>query len=147
MTSNLGSQLIMDMANRDFEDVRNAVTGVLREHFRPEFLNRVDEVIVFKQLTREQLARIVDIQLERLRQRLAERKIGLEVSEAAKELLGERGWDPVYGARPLKRTIQRLVQDPLPLRMLEGEFHEGDAIRVDADGGQLTFVKAREAAA
>jgi ATP-dependent Clp protease ATP-binding subunit ClpB len=146
MTSNLGSQVIQDMSNREFEAVREAVMGVLRDHFRPEFLNRVDEIIVFRQLSREQLAAIVDIQLSRLERRLAERRITLEVTKAARELLAERGWDPVYGARPLKRTIQRAVQDPLALQMLQGEFHDGDRIRVDAADGQLTFGKAEKAA-
>jgi ATP-dependent Clp protease ATP-binding subunit ClpB len=142
MTSNLGGQLIRDLASRDFEEVREAVMEVLREHFRPEFLNRVDEVIVFRSLTREQLAAIVDIQLSRLEERLAERKLGLHVTEAARDLLAERGWDPVYGARPLKRTIQRLVQDELALRLLRGEFAEGDTVEVDAEGGGLVFRRA-----
>jgi ATP-dependent Clp protease ATP-binding subunit ClpB len=139
MTSNLGSQVIQEMAGRDFDQVSEQVMEVLRNHFRPEFLNRVDEVIVFKPLTREQLTKIVDIQLEGLERRLAERKITLQVTPAARELLGERGWDPVYGARPLKRTIQRLVQDPLAMRILEAEFHDGDTIRVDAEGAGLKF--------
>jgi ATP-dependent Clp protease ATP-binding subunit ClpB len=147
MTSNLGSQIIQDMANRDFEEVQKAVLGVLRDHFRPEFLNRVDEVIVFKPLTQDQLARIVEIQLANLQKRLAERKIQLRVTEAAKKLLVERGWDPVYGARPLKRTIQRLVQDPLAMRLLEGEFNDGDRIVVDVENGELTFEKAETVAA
>jgi ATP-dependent Clp protease ATP-binding subunit ClpB len=147
MTSNLGSQVIQDMANRPFDEVQRAVMGVLREHFRPEFLNRVDEVIVFKPLTQEQLAEIVDIQLANLEKRLADRKIQLQVTDAAKRLLAERGWDPVYGARPLKRTIQRLVQDPLAMRILEGEFKEGDQIVVDVEGGEITFAKARAGAA
>ena len=117
--------------------------GVLREHFRPEFLNRVDEVIVFRPLTREQLASIVDIQVARLVRRLAERKIGLELTEAARALLAERGRDPVYGARPLKRTIQRLVQDELATRLLRGEFTEGDTVVVDVSGGELTFTAVR----
>jgi ATP-dependent Clp protease ATP-binding subunit ClpB len=140
MTSNLGSQLIQELAERRaWTDVREAAMGVLREHFRPEFLNRVDEVIVFKPLTRDQLAAIVDIQVERLRRRLAERKIGLVLTDGARALLAERGWDPVYGARPLKRTIQRLVQDPLAMRLLQGEFAEGDTVVVDAEDGELTF--------
>jgi ATP-dependent Clp protease ATP-binding subunit ClpB len=147
MTSNLGGQVIQDMANRPFDEVQRAVMGVLREHFRPEFLNRVDEVIVFKPLTQEQLAEIVDIQLANLEKRLADRKIQLQVTDAAKRLLAERGWDPVYGARPLKRTIQRLVQDPLAMRILEGEFKEGDQIVVDVEGGEITFAKARAGAA
>jgi ATP-dependent Clp protease ATP-binding subunit ClpB len=144
MTSNLGSQQIQELAERrPWSDVREVATTVLREHFRPEFLNRVDEVIVFKPLTREQLAAIVDIQLERLRRRLAERKIGLVLTDAARALLAERGWDPVYGARPLKRTIQRLVQDELATRLLRGEFAEGDTVEIDAADGELTFAAAR----
>jgi ATP-dependent Clp protease ATP-binding subunit ClpB len=111
----------------------------LRDRFRPEFLNRVDEVVVFEALTREQLADIVELQLARLRERLAERKLSLEVTEEAKELLAEEGWDPAYGARPLKRAIQRLVENPLALRLLEGDFAEGDVVRVDALDGELAF--------
>ena len=143
MTSNLGGQLIQEMAGRDFEEIRDAVMAVLRDHFKPEFLNRVDEVIVFRALTKEQLASIVDIQLRRLEKRLAERKIALVVTDGARELLAERGWDPVYGARPLKRAIQRLVQDPLAMQMLEGTFVEGDTIEVDARGGELVFSRAK----
>ena len=114
--------------------------GVLRDHFRPEFLNRVDDIIVFKPLTQDQLGAIVDIQLQRLQKRLGERKIALKVTEAARKLLIERGWDPVYGARPLKRTIQRMVQDPLAMQLLEGKFGEGDVIVVRPDGkGGLEF--------
>jgi ATP-dependent Clp protease ATP-binding subunit ClpB len=142
MTSNLGSQQIQEMANRDFEDVQAAVQQVLRDNFRPEFLNRVDETIVFRSLTKEQLAEIVDIQVTWLQKRLAERKLGLSLTEAARRLLAERGWDPVYGARPLKRTIQRLVQDPLAMRLLEGDFAEGDSVEVDVEGGGLRFRKA-----
>jgi ATP-dependent Clp protease ATP-binding subunit ClpB len=146
MTSNLGSQLIQEMAERRaWDEVREAAMNALREHFRPEFLNRVDEVIVFRPLTREQLAAIVDVQVERLRRRLAERKIGLALTPAANALLAERGWDPAYGARPLKRTIQRLVQDALATRLLRGEFAEGDTVEVDAQGGELAFTAARTA--
>jgi len=143
MTSNLGGQLIQEMANRPFDEVREAVMGVLRDHFRPEFLNRVDDIIVFKPLTQDQLGAIVDIQLARLQKRLDERKIILVLTEPARRLLIERGWDPVYGARPLKRTIQRLVQDPLAMQLLEGQFSDGDVIDVDARGGELVFAKAR----
>jgi len=143
MTSNLGSQLIQELSERKaWSDVREAAMGVLRDHFRPEFLNRVDEVIIFRPLTREQLAAIVDIQVDQLRKRLAERKIGLVLTDAARALLAERGWDPVYGARPLKRTIQRMVQDQLAMRLLRGEFGEGDTIRVDAADGELIFARA-----
>jgi ATP-dependent Clp protease ATP-binding subunit ClpB len=143
MTSNLGSQLIQEMSNRPFEEVRDAVMGVLRDHFRPEFLNRVDEIVVFKPLSQEQLSAIVNIQLQRLQKRLDERKIRLVVTDAARKLLIERGWDPVYGARPLKRAIQRMVQDPLAMQLLEGKFGEGDAVEVDSAGGELTFQKAK----
>jgi len=142
MTSNLGSQAIQEMSGQDFEKVRNAVMAVLRDHFRPEFLNRIDEVIVFKPLTEDQLTAIVDIQLKRLENRLAERRVQLVVTDAARKLLAQRGWDPVYGARPLKRAIQRLVQDPLAMMLLEGKFSEGDTVTVDAKGGELTFTKA-----
>jgi ATP-dependent Clp protease ATP-binding subunit ClpB len=112
---------------------------VVQGYFRPEFINRVDEIIVFRQLTRDQLAQIVEIQLGQLQRRLSERKIQLQVTQAAKELLAERGWDPVYGARPLKRTIQRLLADPLAVLILEGRFREGDTVRVDVEDGELQF--------
>jgi ATP-dependent Clp protease ATP-binding subunit ClpB len=114
----------------------------LTEHFRPEFLNRIDEIVVFKPLSREQLGEIVELQLTRLRERLAERGLGLELTDEAKELVAEAGWDPTYGARPLKRALQRLVENPLALRLLEGEFAEGDTVRVDARDGELVFEKA-----
>jgi ATP-dependent Clp protease ATP-binding subunit ClpB len=119
----------------------------MREFFRPEFLNRIDEVVEFRPLTREQLGEIVDLQLERLRERLAERGLGLELTGAAKEHLAEAGWDPTYGARPLKRALQRMVENPLALRLLEGEFAEGDAVRVDLADGELGFTKAPAAEA
>ena len=118
----------------------------LRERFRPEFLNRIDEIVEFKPLSRDQIAEIVELQLERLRRRLAERQITLELTDAAKEALAEAGWDPAYGARPLKRAIQRLVENPLALRLLEGDFADGDTIRIDAHGDELVFVKAEAAA-
>jgi ATP-dependent Clp protease ATP-binding subunit ClpB len=114
----------------------------LRDRFRPEFLNRVDEIVEFKPLSRDQIAEIVDLQLARLRDRLAERGITLELTDAAKEALAEAGWDPAYGARPLKRAIQRFVENPLALRLLDGEFADGDTLRVDAQNGELVFVKA-----
>jgi ATP-dependent Clp protease ATP-binding subunit ClpB len=117
----------------------------MRETFRPEFLNRIDEIVVFEPLTREQIGEIVELQLERLRARLAERGLSLELTDAAKEQLAEAGWDPTYGARPLKRAIQRLVENPLALRLLEGEFEEGDTVRVDAQNGELVFEKATAA--
>jgi ATP-dependent Clp protease ATP-binding subunit ClpB len=114
----------------------------MREIFRPEFLNRIDEIIEFHPLTREQLAEIVELQLVRIRDRLAARGISIELTDAAKEYLAEAGWDPTYGARPLKRALQRLVENPLALRLLEGEFEEGDTVRVDVENGELDFEKA-----
>jgi ATP-dependent Clp protease ATP-binding subunit ClpB len=118
----------------------------LRDRFRPEFLNRVDEVVSFEPLTRDQLGEIVELQLARLRGRLAERRIELDVTDAAKELLAEEGWDPAYGARPLKRAIQRLVENPLALELLEGRFSEGDTVLVEARDGDLVFEHAETAA-
>ncbi len=115
------------------------VLGALRDHFPPEFLNRVDEIVVFHSLSREQLREIVDIQLANLDKRLADRKITVTFTDAAKDLLIADGYDPVYGARPLKRTIQRRVLDPLALKILEGEFREGDAFTVDAEGDRIAF--------
>jgi ATP-dependent Clp protease ATP-binding subunit ClpB len=146
MTSNLGSTVIQERAGQDFDRVRDGVVAVLREHFRPEFLNRIDEIIVFKALTEDQLTAIVDIQLKRLERRLLERRISLVVTDAARKLLAQRGWDPVYGARPLKRAIQRMVQDPLAMMMLEGRFSEGDTVTVDVAKGELIFEKAAAAA-
>jgi ATP-dependent Clp protease ATP-binding subunit ClpB len=121
-------------------NIRSA--DAMRERFRPEFLNRIDEIVVFEALTREQLADIVELQLARLRERLAERGLSLELTDAAKEVVTEAGWDPSYGARPLKRALQRLVENPLALRLLEGDFVEDDTVRVDAQNGELVFTKA-----
>ncbi len=118
-------------------NIRSA--DAMRDHFRPEFLNRIDEVVVFQPLTREQLGGIVELQLARLRARLAERGLGLELTDAAKEAVIEAGWDPTYGARPLKRAIQRLIENPLALRLLEGDFREDDTVLVDATDGELVF--------
>jgi len=139
MTSNLGSHYFREVA--DPEKVRSLVLQELRNHLRPELLNRIDEVIVFNNLGLAEITRIVDIQVAQLARRLAERRVGLELTEAAKALLARQGFDPVFGARPLKRTIQRRVQDPLALRLLEGEFGEGDTVRVDAAGDELAFSK------
>jgi ATP-dependent Clp protease ATP-binding subunit ClpB len=121
----------------------------MREFFRPEFLNRIDEIVEFEPLTKDQLEEIIELQLERLRVRLAERGIKLELTDEAKHVLAEAGWDPTYGARPLKRAIQRLIENPLALRLLAGDFGEGDAVRVDAKDAQLVFgpAAAREPAA
>jgi ATP-dependent Clp protease ATP-binding subunit ClpB len=117
----------------------------LQETFRPEFLNRIDEIVEFHSLDREQLGEIVELQLKRLRERLAGRGIDLELTPAAKEAVADAGWDPTYGARPLKRAIQRLIENPLALRLLEGDFSEGDTVLVDVADGELTFEKARAA--
>jgi ATP-dependent Clp protease ATP-binding subunit ClpB len=119
----------------------------LRATFRPEFLNRIDEIVLFQPLTREQLAEIVELQLRRLEDRLAERGIHIELTGAAKEFLAEAGWDPTYGARPLKRALQRLVENQLAMRLLDGEFGDGDTIRVDVADGELTFEKVEVATA
>jgi ATP-dependent Clp protease ATP-binding subunit ClpB len=113
----------------------------MREFFRPEFLNRIDEIVEFKPLTKDQIADIVELQLERLRARLAERGFELELTEEAKQVIADAGWDPTYGARPLKRALQRMVENPLALRLLEGEFADGDTVRVDARDGELVFEK------
>ena len=143
MTSNLGGQAIQDMSGRPPAEVEEAVTGILREHFKPEFLNRVDDIIVFRPLTRDQIGVIVDIQIDRLRDRLRARGIDLEVTPAARELLAARGWDPAYGARPLKRIIQRLVQDPIALRLLAGDHADGRPVVVDADGDEVVITAAQ----
>ena len=138
MTSNLGSHYLVDELT---EGTRRKVMDALREHFRPEFLNRIDEVIFFHPLGREHLKRIIDIQLAGVVKRLEERKIHIVLTDAAKELLVHEGYDPSYGARPLKRTIQRRVLDPLALRVLEGDFVDGDTVVVDATAGGLIFEK------
>lgn len=132
MTSNLGSQVIKEFS-LDYETMEREVKKILESSFRPEFLNRIDEIVLFKALTKDALLQIVDIQLDHLRKRLEEKKIKLEASQKAKELLAERGYDPVYGARPLKRTIQQEIQNPLALQLLEGNYQEGDAIKIDVD--------------
>jgi len=145
MTSNLGSQYISERSTGEGgtinEGARGEVMEALRAHFRPEFLNRIDEIIFFHALTREHLKRIIDIQIAGLVRRLEERKIHVELTEPAKELLVKEGYDPTYGARPLKRTIQRRVLDPLAMRVLEGGFSEGDTVAVGADGAELRFEK------
>jgi ATP-dependent Clp protease ATP-binding subunit ClpB len=140
MTSNIGSQAIMDLAGRkDEEEIHNRVTEALRQHFLPEFLNRIDEVIVFHPLGRDELHQIVDLQLGRLKNQLAESKFDLEVTPAAKDLLVQEGYDPVYGARPLKRVIQQRLQNALANEILSGRFAEGSQIIVDVKNGEFTF--------
>ncbi len=147
MTSNVGSEMISNQAGigfrkgtgMDSDSFKSKVTDALKSAFRPEFLNRVDEIIIFDSLGEEQIKQIVDIQLEQLRKRLAERKIAVELTEAAKEQIAKEGFDPVYGARPLKRTIQRRIQDPLAMKVLEGEVQDGSHVVVDAADGEMIF--------
>jgi ATP-dependent Clp protease ATP-binding subunit ClpB len=141
MTSNIGSQHIVELGPSQRQELESRVMEALRAHFKPEFLNRVDDVVIFHQLAREHIDRIVDIQLERVRRLLAERRITLELTDEAKRLLAEKGYDPHFGARPLKRVIQRMVQDPLALKILEGAFGEGAKIEGDArlSGDALEF--------
>ena len=141
MTSNLGSTAIKGI-ERDFAAMEREVRKVLEANFKPEFLNRIDEVIVFRPLGKETILKIVDLQLDLLRSRLAARKIGIVASPEAAALLAERGYDPVYGARPLKRTIQRDVQNPLAMKILAGEYGEGDTVVLGVDKkGELSFGK------
>jgi len=139
MTSNIGSQFLLEDENPEQREA--AVMDALRSHFRPEFLNRVDEIVMFDRLSDEDLKQIVGIQIRRVAARLEERNIVLKVSEKAEEFLAQEGYDPVYGARPLKRAIQRALLDPLSLELLEGRFKDGDTIRVDMAGGRLVFKK------
>jgi ATP-dependent Clp protease ATP-binding subunit ClpB len=138
MTSNLGSREIQ-AAEGDEEQVREAVIQELRLHFKPEFLNRIDDIVVFHQLSRVQISKIIDVQLERLRQMLRERNIEIELDESARELLVREGYDPSYGARPLKRAIQTLVQNPLAVKLLRGEILPGQKVKVSADGDNMQF--------
>ncbi len=139
MTSNVGSQWIQELGERDKEEVEKLVMDALRSTFRPEFLNRIDDIIIFNSLSIEQIKRIVDIQVVRLEDRLAHSKITLELTEGAKEYIAKTGFDPVYGARPLKRIIQKMIQDPLAVKILEGTVQEGDHVTVDVEGDGITF--------
>ena len=141
MTSNVGSQWILELGARDRSEMERRVMEALRSTFKPEFLNRIDEVVIFQNLTPEQIGRIVEIQLDRLRKRLAERKIELTLTEAAKHLLGRRGYDPIYGARPLKRAIQQLIENPLALEILKGNFPAGSQVQAEAAGDRMTFTR------
>src|SRR5947207_2847676 len=141
MTSNIGSPYILEIGTQNWEQVETKVLELLRQTFRPEFLNRVDDVIIFRPLSSQDIAKIVDLQIKRVERLVAERKLRLEVTPAAKQLIVAEGYDPVYGARPLKRAIQRLVQNPLAMAVLEGQYTEGDTVRVDRakDGNHLAF--------
>jgi len=139
MTSNVGSQYISEMTEQGYEEIHQRVMESLRQQFRPEFLNRVDDIIIFHALTREQLGQVVDIQIRSLERWLAARRISIEITAGAKRALASEGFDPVYGARPLKRTIQRRIQDPLAIHLLEGEFKEGDKVLVEYADDEYRF--------
>jgi ATP-dependent Clp protease ATP-binding subunit ClpB len=143
MTSNLGSHVIQELAGEaNYDRMKSAVMEIVQQHFRPEFINRVDDIVVFHPLGKDQLRSIVDIQLGYLRKRLADRDIELALDDAARDLLGEAGFDPVYGARPLKRAIQQQVENPLAHRILKGEFGPGAKVKVTARDGALQFARA-----
>jgi ATP-dependent Clp protease ATP-binding subunit ClpB len=142
MTSNLGSELIQDQAGEDnYDEMKRMVMGVLTQHFRPEFINRVDDVVVFHSLARDQIRRIAAVQSAYLDERLRDRDLGLELTDAALDVIAEAGFDPVYGARPLKRVLQQRVENALAQQILEGNFEPGDVVRVDAQDGELVFRK------
>ncbi|MDX6305602.1 MAG: ATP-dependent Clp protease ATP-binding subunit ClpB [Blastocatellia bacterium] len=146
MTSNLGSREIQEVSE-DEKQVREAVTQVLREHFKPEFLNRIDDIVIFHRLSREQITQIIDVQLERLRAMLHERNISLKLEDSARELLAREGYDPNFGARPLKRAIQTLIQNPLSMKLLRGEILPGQVVVVSARNGEMEFATDVAAAA
>jgi ATP-dependent Clp protease ATP-binding subunit ClpB len=140
MTSNLGSEYLVNQPEgEDTSVVRELVMGNVRAHFRPEFLNRVDEIILFHRLQKSEMGRIVEIQFSRLQKLLEDRKIVLALDPAARDWLAEKGWDPAYGARPLKRVIQRFVQDPLAEMILAGDIKDGDTVAISSEGNVLTF--------
>jgi ATP-dependent Clp protease ATP-binding subunit ClpB len=144
MTSNLGSEyLAAQDEGEDVEAARPMVMDAVRRHFRPEFLNRIDEIILFRRLGREQMDAIVRIQLQRVEQRLAERRINLQLDPSALHWLGERGYDPVYGARPLKRVIQKELVDPVAKKLLAGEIRDGEVVAVAAGDHGLEFGRAK----
>jgi ATP-dependent Clp protease ATP-binding subunit ClpB len=143
MTSNLGSQMIQEMAGEEnYEAMKGAVMDVVGQHFRPEFINRVDDVVVFHPLGREHIRKIVDIQLGYLHERLADRDMRIYLSDEARDKLAEAGFDPVYGARPLKRAIQQQVENPLAQEILQGRFKPGDIIEVGVESDRLDFQNA-----
>ena len=139
MTSNLGSDAILELGERDRAGMERIVQHALRSHFRPEFLNRLDEIVVFHALSRADLRRVVDLQVAHLRATLAERRVELLMTDEARDALAEEGWDPHFGARPLKRTLQRRVQNPLAMKLLEGAIQSGDTVRVGWEGGAFSF--------
>jgi ATP-dependent Clp protease ATP-binding subunit ClpB len=142
MTSNVGSTWILEHASDAWGDVEAKVTQALRGQFKPEFLNRVDDIVIFRPLGEDQIEHIAELQLGRLHKLLGPRKITLTLSDEAKKLIASEGFEPAFGARPLKRAIQRMIQDPLALALLEGKFADGDTIRAVVDGDRIAFAKA-----
>ena len=142
MTSNIGSQYIQAAEDLDDPEVRRNIDAAMRAAFKPEFLNRIDDIVVFKQLGREQIATIIDVQLEKLRRNLEDRGITLTLDDSARDLIIAEGYDPVYGARPLKRAIQSLVQNQLAVSLLKGEIVSGQTVRVSAENGEMRFTPA-----
>ncbi|HLE08041.1 MAG TPA: ATP-dependent chaperone ClpB [Thermodesulfobacteriota bacterium] len=141
MTSNTGSQYITELEEKDYEEIRTRVMDVLRQTFKPEFLNRIDDIVIFHPLTKDRMKSIIDIQIERLRKLLKEKKIALTLTEKAKTHLAEAGYDPAFGARALKRLLQKEISDPLAIKILDGEFKEDDTVTVDVKEGKVTFSK------
>jgi ATP-dependent Clp protease ATP-binding subunit ClpB len=139
MTSNIGSQYIMDESNVEQREAK--ISEALKAHFRPEFLNRIDETVIFDRLDKSELGSIIKIQLERVKQRLLKQGIDIELTPEATDYLADKGYDPVYGARPLKRAIQKYLLDPLSMAVLEGDYSEGDVIKVRLIDEQLSFTK------
>ena len=141
MTSNVGSAAIFELAGKDPKKAREEAMAALRQTFRPEFLNRIDDIVMFSPLGKDQIERIIDLQMSSFLKRVAEKQVALKLTAAAKALLFREGYDPAYGARPMKRAIQRLIQDPLALKILDGEVKPGDEVVVDADPktGEMTF--------
>lgn len=145
MTSNIGSSVIQERIGKaDYEEIKSEVMDLLTGHFRPEFINRVDEVVMFRPLSREQLRAICEIQVGYLDRRLRDRDMAIEFTDAALDLIGEAGFDPVYGARPLKRVIQQRVENRLAQEILQGHYGPGDLIRVDVRDGNIVFEKDRK---
>ena len=139
MTSNLGSREIMSANNMVDTPIKDIVFDVLRSHFKPEFLNRIDDIVIFDQLSKAEIEKIIDVQLEKLRRNLAERGISIVLEDSAKRLLSDEGYDPTFGARPLKRAIQTLIQNPLAVKLLSGEIGSGSTIHIAAENGALKF--------
>jgi len=139
MTSNIGSQIIKEFSGKDKEEMENRIMDMLRETFKPEFLNRIDETIIFNSLDKAEIKKIVDIQINKLIKRLRDRKIQLKLTEPAKEFLSNVGFDPVYGARPLKRAIQHYIEDELALKIISSDITDGDDVTVEIDNGKVVF--------